>query len=437
VNPGGGSGWDEAPLDIQVPDDARELDRDVLAYRRELRAQRRRNRLRRLTSPFSGPGTVMPLLASILAVCLVAGAMLSVATFSPSTAPADHTTRPATTTGAASPAPPRSHATAGSGPASGASTGGASTGGASTGGASPSGTGSARTSTGASPSGGRASRSARASVSPSRTSDHASPSGSRLSGLLRVDRAHRASPLLAPRVNSGRRDRYDFLLRRVVNRGGRKVTRWNRRLLLGAMAVLVPALAGCEAGLNAPTLEYHPANFTANKIQDGISFSNLFVLDNATNGEGVAGGRAGVFLSLYAKNGDRLTKISAPGTASSVKIAGGSVNLPSRDPVNMGGPVPKVVLTGLTNPLQAGAAVTMKFTFAKAGTITIAVPVEPKAFEYATFSPPASPNPAPSAKPKPTKTAAVPGASGTASNSVGGATGSATATASASNSAGP
>jgi hypothetical protein len=111
VNPGGGSGWDEPPLDIQIPDDARELDRDVLAYHRELRALRRRHRLRRLTSPFAGRGTVMPLLASILAVCLVAGAMLSVATFSPATtAPADHTTRPSTTAGAVSPSPPRSHA---------------------------------------------------------------------------------------------------------------------------------------------------------------------------------------------------------------------------------------------------------------------------------------------------------------------------------------
>ena len=38
MNPGGGAGWDEPPLDIQIPDDARELDRDVLAYHRELRA---------------------------------------------------------------------------------------------------------------------------------------------------------------------------------------------------------------------------------------------------------------------------------------------------------------------------------------------------------------------------------------------------------------
>ena len=100
MNPGGGSGWDEPPLDIQVPDDARELDRDVLAYHREQRAVRRRNRLRRLAgpfTPFAARGSVMPLLASILAVCLVAGAMLSVATFSPATPPANQATRSPTT----------------------------------------------------------------------------------------------------------------------------------------------------------------------------------------------------------------------------------------------------------------------------------------------------------------------------------------------------
>ena len=102
MSPGGGAGRDEPPLDIQVPDDARELDRDVLAYHRELRARRRRRRLRRLTSPFTGQGTILPLLASILAVCLVAGAMLSVATFSPATPPAN---RPHPTAAASSPQP--------------------------------------------------------------------------------------------------------------------------------------------------------------------------------------------------------------------------------------------------------------------------------------------------------------------------------------------
>jgi hypothetical protein len=118
VNPGGGAGWDDSPLDIQVPDDARELDRDVIAYHRELRAKRRRSRLRRIAAPFGGNGTIMPLLASILAVCLVAGAMLSVATFSdPANAPRHQApTHPATTaaatTGAATASPTPSHSAA-------------------------------------------------------------------------------------------------------------------------------------------------------------------------------------------------------------------------------------------------------------------------------------------------------------------------------------
>ena len=112
MNPGGGSGWDEPPLDIQIPDDARELDREVLAYHREQRAKRRRSRLRRLAGPFGGHANVMPLLASILAVCLVAGAMLSVATFSPATSPADKTLRPTAAASTARPTAPPSSAAA-------------------------------------------------------------------------------------------------------------------------------------------------------------------------------------------------------------------------------------------------------------------------------------------------------------------------------------
>jgi hypothetical protein len=112
VNPGGGAGWDESPLDIQIPDDARELDRDVLAYHRELRAKRRRSRLRRLGGPLAGNGTIMPLLASILAVCLVAGAMLSVATFSPATAPAERTHPLAPAASTSPPVTPQVSATA-------------------------------------------------------------------------------------------------------------------------------------------------------------------------------------------------------------------------------------------------------------------------------------------------------------------------------------
>jgi hypothetical protein len=75
------------PVNIVIPDDARELDRDVLAYRREMRALRRRQRGRRFLRPFSGPGggpaAIVPLIALCLAIALVGGALLSVLTISP------------------------------------------------------------------------------------------------------------------------------------------------------------------------------------------------------------------------------------------------------------------------------------------------------------------------------------------------------------------
>ena len=82
------------------------------------------------------------------------------------------------------------------------------------------------------------------------------------------------------------------------------MTRWTRRLLVGAIAILVPALAGCEAGLNAPTLEFHPASFGVSTIVDGITVDNAFVLGPALGDTLPAGGQAGVFLSLSTQDSD-------------------------------------------------------------------------------------------------------------------------------------
>ncbi len=178
------------------------------------------------------------------------------------------------------------------------------------------------------------------------------------------------------------------------------MTRWTRRLLLGAIAVLMPALAGCEAGFNAPTLTFHPAANGATTMVNGITIDNAFVLGPGLNSELPAGGRAGVFLALEAQNGDRLVSISAPGAASSVKVAGGSVDLPQQALVDLSGPVPKIVLTGLSTPLSGGQTVQLILSFASAGLVTLDVPVEPRAYYYATYSPPAIPKPTPSVKPK-------------------------------------
>jgi len=80
------------PENIVIPDDARELDRDVLAYHRELRARRRRERLLRLFAPFTrrglgGHAAILPLIATCVALSMLAGAMLSVVAISPASAP--------------------------------------------------------------------------------------------------------------------------------------------------------------------------------------------------------------------------------------------------------------------------------------------------------------------------------------------------------------
>jgi copper(I)-binding protein len=180
------------------------------------------------------------------------------------------------------------------------------------------------------------------------------------------------------------------------------VTRWTRRLLVGAIAMLVPALAGCEAGLNAPTLEFHPASFGVSTVVDGISLDNVFVLGPASGSTLPAGGQAGVFLSMYAQNSDRLVSATAPGTASSVQLVSGPVTLNPGTLVDLSGPAPQLVLNGLTNPLSGGETVTLQLTFASAGQVTLRVPVEPAAYEFATFSPPPTPtaSASPSAKHK-------------------------------------
>ena len=179
------------------------------------------------------------------------------------------------------------------------------------------------------------------------------------------------------------------------------MTRWKRRMLFGALAVLAPALAGCEAGYNAPTLEYHPAAFGAYASKNGVSISNAFVLGPSPSGPEVAGGRAGVFLAITSQDGDKLVSASAPGTATSVQILGGPVSVPAVGSADLTGPVPRVVLNGLANPLQGGTLVKLNLTFAEAGTIAMTVPVQPKAYEYATFSPPPTPSPTATKKGKP------------------------------------
>jgi hypothetical protein len=88
------------PVDVVVPDDARALARDVLAYRRETRARGRHERLLRLARALglTGHPTVFPLIATCVALALLAGTMLSVSSIKSDTPLTSASPQPLVTT---------------------------------------------------------------------------------------------------------------------------------------------------------------------------------------------------------------------------------------------------------------------------------------------------------------------------------------------------
>src|SRR5260370_41413052 len=105
-----------------------------------------------------------------------------------------------------------------------------------------------------------------------------------------------------------------------------------RRLLVLAIAALIPALAGCEAGNNAPTQEWHQPTDGAGTVFNNISIRNVFVL-GAPIGQTIGTGQsASVFLALINDNGsaDRLGKNSAPRPAEWVSPPPGARRLGPR-----------------------------------------------------------------------------------------------------------
>jgi copper(I)-binding protein len=163
-------------------------------------------------------------------------------------------------------------------------------------------------------------------------------------------------------------------------------------MLIGGLALLaVPAVAGCEAGLNAPTLEFHSASAGASANFNGISITNAFVLGPAQGATLPTGSSASVFLGVYnsESSDDQLVSASSP-KASSVTIEGGSVTIHATASADLAGPKPTIVLKGLTAPLAGnGETIPVELDFAHAGEVTLNMPVEPHSFYYGTYSPPA------------------------------------------------
>ncbi len=172
------------------------------------------------------------------------------------------------------------------------------------------------------------------------------------------------------------------------------------RLVPAAAAALVLLLAGCEAGNNAPTLDFHYPTDTGGTAVGGLSIRNVFVLGAALGSSVAKGQNASLFLNLVNEGSpDRLVSISAPGVAASVTLPAGGVSLPSQsENLSLSGPHPVAYLKDLTRPLQNGSDITIVLNFLKQGAVTLSIPVMPRAIHFSTYAPPPRPLPTASAK---------------------------------------
>jgi copper(I)-binding protein len=179
-----------------------------------------------------------------------------------------------------------------------------------------------------------------------------------------------------------------------------------RALVVVAAVGLIPAVAGCEAGNDAPTQQWHQPTPGASAIVDNtLRINNMFVLGPTPGFTLPRGASAGVFFAL-ANDGapDRLLSIKAPGEAISVLVPAGGITLGREQTLFLTGPSPRVVLAHLTRTLNGGQWIRLNLLFQNAGFVSMKVPVMPRTASYGTFSP------APLIlRPHPTPTPSAPG----------------------------
>jgi copper(I)-binding protein len=191
----------------------------------------------------------------------------------------------------------------------------------------------------------------------------------------------------------------------AASRSARPGLKVLRRACAVAAVALIPVLAGCEAGGDAPVLHWHPptngASATIHVGRGEIAIRNAFILGGVPNFTLPAGSSAGMFVGMVNTGPrDRLIRVSAPGTATSVTLPTGGVLLERDQSALLTGPAPDLVLTGLRRSLTSGTYVPVLLTFKNAGTVSLDLPVLERSNSYATFSPAPAPTPSASAKGK-------------------------------------
>ncbi|WP_460308420.1 copper chaperone PCu(A)C [Actinocorallia aurea] len=130
-----------------------------------------------------------------------------------------------------------------------------------------------------------------------------------------------------------------------------------------------------------------------------IDLRDVFVLGGDDGAELPAGSNVPVYLTMVnhpaggevdntsgtTAQADVLQSVTSSAAQSS-EIVGGTIPLPAGQDVRVG-PGAKIILKGVKAPLPSGGNIELTFTFAKAGTGTLSVPVQSRQETLTTYSP--------------------------------------------------
>ncbi|WP_345558359.1 copper chaperone PCu(A)C [Nonomuraea rosea] len=180
-----------------------------------------------------------------------------------------------------------------------------------------------------------------------------------------------------------------------------------RWIVVAAAFLAAPVLAGCGAGFDATTNKPYAPNEAQALIDQGsygkrdIQIPQAFILGPDSGAQLAWRGSAPIYLNILNTAGtpDTLQAVSA-GNMGTVKVTA-PIQLPSNQLVNTGKPAPQIMLEAISKSLRGGESIKLDLQFAKAGIVSLNVPVVTRSREYKDYPPAPNATPAPTPTPTP------------------------------------
>ncbi|MEV0622598.1 copper chaperone PCu(A)C [Nonomuraea sp. NPDC050404] len=185
-----------------------------------------------------------------------------------------------------------------------------------------------------------------------------------------------------------------------------------RWIVVAAAFLAAPVLTGCGAGFDATTNKPYAPNEAQVLIENGkygksgIHIPQAFILGPDSGAQLAWRGSAPIYLNILNTAGapDTLQAVSA-GNMGTVKVTA-PIQLPSNQLVNTGKPTPQIMLEAIPKSLRGGESIKLDLQFAKAGVVSMDVPVVTRSREFKDYPPAPNATPPPSPTPTPTAPAA-------------------------------